>query len=777
MGPWLIVILAAVFGAAFVAPWLHRCAPRRCGLILSLVPLGALAVFAAMIPALRAHGPIRFRHDWVPSLGISLDFYVDGLSLLFLVLISGIGVFVTWYATGYLAGKKDLGRFYLYLFGFMGSMLGVVSSDHLVLLFIFWELTSISSYLLIGYYHNEDKSRAAALQALLVTGAGGLCLLAGVILLGNLAGTFRVSELLQMDPKLLAMTPGFTTMTVLVLLGAFTKSAQFPFHFWLPNAMEAPAPVSAYLHSATMVKAGVFLLARLHPLLSVGPLWFPVVAPVGAITMLTGVFMALGQSDLKKILAYTTLAVLGTLTMLLGIGTEAAVKAAMAYLLAHALYKAALFMTSGAVDHETGTREVESLGGLRKLMPYTAAAAAVAGLSMAGVPLLFGFVSKEYFYKALLAAGRPEVLWETIGVGASVIMVALAVTTAWKPFWGALKPTPKHAHEAPWTMWLGPVLLGVASLKTGLLPGVASFHLLEPAVHAVLGNQAVDVHLKLWHGWTMALALSGLTMVLGVILYFFLPQVRSWRALGAKLAAFGPERGYDKILSGVLAFGRWQTGVLQNGYLRNYILTIVLFTVGLVGWSLAGNFPRPDWSSMGRPDVLVVTVCLLIMAGSIFACLTTSRFNAILGLGVVGLGVAMIYFLFSAPDLAMTQVLVETLTLVLFVLAFYKLPLFGNYSKTATRWRDAGLALVFGVVMALVVLAEQAGKASNHDVSRFYGENSLLQAHGRNVVNVILVDFRALDTLGEITVLAIAALGVFAMLRLRPRDTHKGDES
>lgn len=776
MGHWLVIILATVFGAAFLAPWLHRRLPAACGLLLSLVPLGALAVFAVMIPYLRGHGPIRFRHDWVPSLGISLDFYVDGLSLLFLVLISGIGAFVTWYASGYLAGKKDLGRFYLYLFGFMGAMLGVVSADHLVLLFIFWELTSISSYLLIGYYHNEAKSRAAALQALLVTGAGGLCLLAGVILLGRLAGTYRISELLQMDPSLLVEAPGFATITVLVLLGAFTKSAQFPFHFWLPNAMAAPAPVSAYLHSATMVKAGVFLLARLHPLLSVGPLWFPVVAPVGAITMVTGVVMAMGQSDLKKILAYTTLAVLGTLTMLLGIGTEAAVKAAMAYLLAHALYKAALFMTSGAVDHETGTREVDELGGLRRLMPYTAAAAAVAGLSMAGVPLLFGFVSKEYFYKALLATGQPEVLWETLGVGASVVMVALAVTTAWKPFWGALKPTPKHVHEAPWTMWLGPVLLGVASLKTGLLPGVASFHLLEPAVHAVLGNQIVDVHLKLWHGWTLALALSGLTLVLGVALYFLLPRARLLRPLGEKLAAFGPERGYDKILSGVLAFGRWQTDVLQNGYLRNYILTIVIFTAALISWVLVGSLPELDWPAMRQPDVLTVTVCLLMVAGSIFACITHSRFNAILALGVVGLGVAMIYYLFSAPDLAMTQVLVETLTLVLFVLAFYRLPLFGKYSKPATRWRDAVLALAFGTVMAFVVLAEQAGKHTNYEVSRFYGDNSLLEAQGRNVVNVILVDFRALDTLGEISVLAIAALGVFAMLRLRPRDKHKEDK-
>jgi multicomponent Na+:H+ antiporter subunit A len=769
-----VIILVAIFVAAFLAPWLHRVLGDRCGLVLSLVPLAGAAGYLMMLPQVVAGQAVVFQRAWVPSLGISLDFYIDGLSLLFLLLISVIGVFVTWYAAGYLAGKKDLGRFYLYLFGFMGAMLGVVSSDHLVLLFVFWELTSISSYLLIGYYHNEAKSRAAALQALLVTGAGGLCLLAGVILLGNLAGTFKISELLQMDAAVLAAQPGFTTILILILLGAFTKSAQFPFHFWLPNAMAAPAPVSAYLHSATMVKAGIFLLARLFPLLSASPLWFPIVAPVGAVTMILGVVMALGQNDLKKILAYTTVAVLGTLTMLLGIGTELAVKAAMAYLLAHALYKAALFMTSGTIDHETGMRDPELLGGLRRVMPFTAAAALIGGLSMAGVPMLLGFVSKEYFYKALLDAPGAGVWWEVLGVSASVVMVALAITAGIKPFWGALQPTPKQAHEAPWTMWLGPLLLGVAGIKTGLFPSYAGAGLVGPAAGAVLGDAGFVADLKLWHGWTMALGLSAVTVVLGLSLYALLPRIRAARGIYGRLARFGPERGYDNLLAGLLSFARWQTGVLQNGYLRNYIMTVVLFTVVLVGWMLPGVVPSPDWSTMVRPNVLTVTVCLLIMAGAVFACLTSSRFTAILALGVVGIGIAMLYFMFSAPDLAMTQVLVETLTLVLFVLAFYRLPVFGNYSKKAVKVRDAIVAAVFGTVMAMVVLVEQSSRAADNNVSRFMSENSLTLANGRNVVNVILVDFRALDTLGEITVLAIAALGVFAMMRLRP-GSKKGD--
>ena len=770
-----IIILAAVFVAAFLAPALHRVLGDRVGLVLSLVPLAGAWVYMEMIPGVMAGQSFVSRHAWVPALGISLDFRIDGLSLLFLLLISVIGVFVTWYAAGYLAGKKDLGRFYLYLFGFMGSMLGVVSADHLVLLFIFWELTSISSYLLIGYYHNEAKSRAAALQALLVTGAGGLCLLAGVILLGRMAGTFLISELLAMDAAALVAQPGFTTVLILILLGAFTKSAQFPFHFWLPNAMAAPAPVSAYLHSATMVKAGVFLLARLFPLLSASPLWFPIVAPVGAVTMIMGVVMALGQNDLKKILAYTTVGVLGTLTMLLGIGTDLAVKAAMAYLLAHAIYKAALFMTSGTIDHETGSRDPDLLGGLRRAMPFTAAAALVGGLSMAGVPLLLGFVSKEYFYKALLDAEGAGVLWEVLGVSASVVMVAAAITAGIKPFWGTLLPTPKRPHEAPWTMWLGPVLLGVAGIKTGLFPSYAGAGLVGPAAAAVLGDGGFVADLKLWHGWTTALGLSALTVLLGLALYALLPRIRAARGIFAGLARLGPERGYDNLLAGLLAFARWQTSVLQNGYLRNYILTVILFTVVLVGWMLPGVVPSPDWDTMVRPNVLTVTVCLLIMAGAIFACLTSSRFTAILALGVVGVGIAMLYFMFSAPDLAMTQVLVETLTLVLFVLAFYRLPVFGNYSKRSTKIRDALLAAVFGTVMAMVVLVEQSSRAADNAVSRFMGENSLTLANGRNVVNVILVDFRALDTLGEITVLAIAALGVFAMMRLRPGRGGKGD--
>lgn len=766
--------ILAIFVAAFAAPALHRRMGDRLGKLLALVPLGGFIYYATLIPSVAQGGSIRASIPWADGLGIPLSFFVDGLSLLFLLIISGIGTFIVWYAAGYLHGSKSLGKFYLYLLSFMAAMLGVVASDNLIVLFIFWELTSITSFLLIGYYHEDANSRRSALQAVLVTGAGGLAMLAGFILLGFGAGTFEISRLLALGGASIAALPGFPTILVLILLGAFTKSAQFPFHFWLPNAMAAPAPVSAFLHSATMVKAGVFLLARLHPCLSENAMWTSIVAPIGAITMMTGVFLALRETDLKKILAYTTLAVLGTLTMLLGIGTELAIKACVVYLLAHALYKAALFMTAGTVDHETGTRELGDLSGLRRMMPFTAAGAIMGALSMAGIPLLIGFVSKEYFYKALLDADGPPYLWEALGVGASMVMVALAVTAGIRPYFGACKETPKHAHEGPWTMWIGPIILGALALVMGVLPALAGDHLVSAAAAAVVADPTYHANLKLWHGWNTALMLSILTLAVGIGIYLIANRWRSaMAAVYRVLGAIGPEQIYFKLLDGVLAFAAWQTGVLQNGKLRNYIVTVGAFAVILLLWVLPRNRFTLDMDGMAPISILPVFVCVLIMLSAVFACFARSRFTAILVLGVVGLGVAMLFFLFSAPDLAMTQILVETLTVVLFVLAFYKLPSLREFSSRAIRARDAVLSAIFGGVMTLLVLVAFHFESADVPISEFMARESLPMAFGRNVVNVILVDFRALDTLGEITVLAIAALGILAMLKLRPKRNQK----
>ena len=766
--------ILAIFVAAFAAPRLHQMLGDRLGKILALVPLAGFVYYATLISEMAGGGAVKASIPWAPGLGISLSFFIDGLSLLFLLIISGIGTFIVWYAAGYLHGSKSLGKFYLYLLSFMAAMLGVVASDNLILLFIFWELTSITSFLLIGYYHEDPKSRTSALQAVLVTGAGGLAMLAGFILLGLGTGTYEISSLIAPGAGVITALPEFPIILGLILLGAFTKSAQFPFHFWLPNAMAAPAPVSAFLHSATMVKAGVFLLARLHPCLSDHALWTMIVAPVGAVTMLTGVFLGMRETDLKKILAYTTLSVLGTLTMLLGIGTEIAVKACMVYLLAHALYKAALFMTAGTVDHETGTREISELSGLRRVMPFTTIGALLGALSMAGIPLMIGFVSKEYFYKALLDADGPPFLWEALGVGASMVMVALAAIAGLRPYFGALKKTPKHAHEGPWTMWIGPVVLGIVAVATGLFPALVGDHLLTAAAAAVVGDPSYVVELKLWHGFNTALYLSMFTLLVGAGIYL---AAGGWRrAMGSTyvtLTAIGPERAYFKIIDGVLAFAAWQTRVLQNGKLRNYILTVGGFAVLLLLWLLPRNPFTLDMEAMVPVSLLGVTVCVLIMLSAIFACFAESRFSAILVLGVVGLGVAMLFFLFSAPDLAMTQILVETLTVVLFVLAFYKLPNLREFSSKAMRIRDAILSAIFGTVMALLVLVAFHFESTNVPISAYMAENSQPLGHGRNVVNVILVDFRALDTLGEIIVLAIAALGILAMLKLRPKGTAK----
>lgn len=776
MGMALIFALAAVFAAGFVAPWLRRVVGARAGVLLGLVPLGAFLVFAAMVPQVAEGRAVAVSYPWVPDLGIRLSFFVDGLSLLFLLIISGIGTFVVWYSSGYLHGNPELGKFYFSLFAFMGSMLGLVASDNLVLLFIFWELTSITSYLLIGFHRESEKSRSAALQALLVTGGGGLAMLAGIVILGFAVGSVEISELLAMPPGEVAGHVAFPAIFGLFLLGAFTKSAQVPFHFWLPNAMEAPAPVSAFLHSATMVKAGVFLLARLHPCLSPSPLWTAVVAPLGAATMLLGVLMALGQTDLKRILAYTTLSVLGTLTLLLGIGTELAAKAAMAYLLAHALYKAALFMAAGSVDHEAGTRDVDGLSGLLRAMPLTAAAAALGALSMMGAPLLLGFIGKEAFYEALIDAEGPPWMWEAFGVLASVGMMALAMTAGLRPFFGRAKPTPRKAHEAPWTMWVGPLLLGFAALYFGAFPDWVGRHLVGPAAAAVLGDPTFTVKLVLWHGWTAALQLSLATFAAGFALFLVAGRIRSLKAAYEIMARFGPERLYECSLAGLLRFAKFQTGLIQNGYLRNYILVVGAFSAFLVTWQLPRDAFALNFATMVSPTVLGVVTCGLISGAGLVACLASSRFTAILALGVLGLGIAVLYFLFSAPDLAMTQILVETLTLVLFVLAFQRLPVLNEYSKISTRIRDAILAAGFGIMMTALVMVAFHFAQTKPPISGYMGENSALLAHGKNVVNVILVDFRALDTLGEITVLAVAALGVLAMLKLRPGGrTTKGE--
>jgi len=752
---------------AGIAPFLVRFLGDRAKWLMAAGPFACFLIFVGELVRFGEGGRKTTGWSWVPSLDIHLGFYLDGFGLLFSLLISGVGTVVFLYAGGYLAGSVKLGRFYGWIGFFFAAMLGLVLSDNILVMFVFWELTSISSYMLIGHYHEDERSRRCARQALVVTVSGGLALLAGLIVLGIAAESWSFSEILRGGS--LTGHELYPAILTLVALGAFTKSAQFPFHFWLPNAMAAPAPVSALLHSATMVKAGVFLLARLNPVLGGSAPWFFLLAGAGSFTMAWNALLALRQDDLKKILAYSTTCVLGALVMLIGVGDSPAIKAAMVLLLAHGLYKGALFMAAGTIDHETGERSIDRLSGLRGLMPWTFGAAALAAFSNAGFPPMLGFIAKEYFYKAKIA--HPDFLLPLLLLTllANICLFAVAWLVGFRPFLGKRKETPKHAHEPPWPMRAGPLILALAGLIFGLNPGLIDQALIAPAKSAVMG-EAFDVELKLYSGINMALALSVLTVIGGVLAILFAPK---WRALKLPLAV--AEEVVERLLAAALWLADSLTRITQNGRLYRYIATVVLAVSAFV----AVTFWRGEADlGLGRIAEAHVHEWILVLAICASAIMTTrarSRIVALLCAGGAGLGVALVFAFYSAPDLALTQLLIETLTVILFALAFHRLPAFHKYSSRLRRGCDALIAGFFGLIMAGVTLIASGVDAPDH-VSAFFREASLPEGKGRNVVNVILVDFRALDTFGEIIVLGVGVLAIFAMFRAartRP-DSHEG---
>lgn len=754
----MMTVLTILAVAGFATPLLYRMWGDRAAGRLALLPASAFAFFATQFSAIRDGSVPGVEYTWLAGLGFDFSLRLDGLGLLFALLITGIGSFVVWYAGAYLKEDPAARRFIASVFLFMASMLGVVLADNIIALFVFWELTSFTSYLLIGHYHEEEKSRKAALQALLVTGLGGLFLLAGLLLLGQAAGSYNLSDITALDE--LTSHPRFSAALALILIGAFTKSAQFPFHFWLPNAMAAPTPASAYLHSSTMVKAGVYLLARLHPACADAALWQAVVPMVGAITLLVGATMAYGQTNLKRLLAYTTVGALGAMTMLLGLGSHLAVKAAMTFLLAHALYKASLFLVAGIIDHETGEKDVTKLGGLRNALPYTALGGGLAALSMLGLPPFFGFLAKETLYAA---AGAHWMTAASVLGGA--FFMAVAYLTGIKPFRGEHHHTPRHPHEAPIAMWSGPVVMGVLGLLFGVCSPAIGAWLVAPAAHAVAG-EAMKVKLELWQGVNRELILSILTFGLGVLAIVALSRLRPFFARLSPLASFGPERGYDRALKALVACASGQTRVLQNGSLRNYLLITLLFVLVTGGWYFSQfvRLPPPGNSTPVKLiDAVILALILLSTFGAIFS---RSRMAAIASLGVVGYGIAIFFVLYSAPDLAMTQLVIETLTVILLVLAFYHLPPFRVRTAARTQLFDLVPATLVGLLMAILTLAANRAHLAPK-ISDYFSANSWTSAYGKNIVNVILVDFRALDTLGEITVLVIAGLGAIALLKLR----------
>jgi len=723
----------------------------------ALIP-GLLAIYFTFISIIvSSSGPFTVSAEWAPALDLSLSFRFDGLSTLFATLITVVGTLIVIYAAKYFEHHPDAGRFNAALFAFMGSMLGLVLSDNVIALFVFWELTGFTSYLLIGFDHDRPEARRAATQALLVTGGGGLALLAAGILMLQAGGTAQLSELAAHGS--LAADPTYLGIVLLLLLAAFTKSAQFPFHFWLPNAMQAPTPVSAYLHSATMVKAGVYLVARMTPIAGGTMLWTGTITMIGAITMVVGAGRAMIETDLKRVLAYSTISALGIMTLLFGMGTPAAVTAGLAYLLAHACYKGALFLVAGAVEHETGTRDVAMLAGLRRVMPATALAAGLAAASMAGIPLFGGFIAKEQLYDTLMLAALPG-MWRDVltaaAVATSMCLGAAGLIAGIVPFRGRSMPTPAP-HDAPASLWLGPLILGISGVILGLVPSLVSAPIVSAAA-AVTGTTS-GTTLALWHGFTMTLALSAVTLAGSLVLFIY--RQRLWQL--AWPHAFETERLYSRTLLALDGLSRRIGPLLQSASLRSYVLVVALTAVSLVTTALAMDRALPVARRSTSVEFHEGALAALIVAGALSAAFARSTMAAVLSLGVVGYGVAVMYALLGAPDLAMTQFAVETLTVVIFVLVFSRLRGFADLSSRFVRVRDACVAIAAGVLVTTLVLFIGASGTTSR-LAAYFADAAPRLAHGYNIVNVILVDFRGFDTMGEITVLVTVAIGVRALL-------------
>lgn len=759
----LIWALFSVFATALAAPLVIRLLPRSGAALLTIVPLASFCFFTGWILGPRGSSPWSLRFPWVPSLGIELSFFVDGLSLLFLLLVTGIGALVVLYASAYLKDHPRQGFFFFSLFLFMGSMLGLVVSGDFVLMFVFWELTSLASFLLVGFDSEREAARRGALQALLVTGGGGLALLAGGALLAGITGSWSIPEAFAKAEAVRAH-PLATPTLMLLLAGAFTKSAQVPFHFWLPNAMAAPTPVSAYLHSATMVKAGVFLLARMFPIWGETGAWQLTLGSIGALTALTGSVMALKQTDLKRLLAYSTVGSLGMLVLLLGVGSPDAVQAALVYLVVHSLYKGALFMVAGTVDHETGTRDVSGLAGLGRVMPLTAAAAILASLSMAGFPPLLGFIGKELVYQAKIEVPEIGMFLAAIGVLANMMMVAVAFFVGLEPFAGSRVVSPRRPHEAEWRFIAGPLALAFLGVVIGIWPGDFGEAFLTGAASAVWGAPN-EVILKTWHGWNLVLFLSLLTVAGGVFFYFQRAAFRGFGNRIARIARWGPDRAYGSLLKATVSGSARLISWIQTGRLSGYLLVVAASTAALLAWAfLTAGPPVLEPRAGGGWDEVMLT--LLICSAAVAASLTSSRLLSICCMGVIGFSIAVLYAIYSAPDVAITQILVETLSVILTVFLVSRLPALRTSGGWALRSARALVASALGLGMGLVAFFSLHADRTVEPVSSYFVENSLVEAKGANVVNVILVDFRALDTLGEITVLAVAALGVASLLAI-----------
>ena len=762
----LLAVLTPFVGAILVAYLSKRGRPAAAWSAAGVAGLSLLWL-APLLPGGFVGDVEIQRIVWIPAVGLDLVFRLDGLGLLFALMILGIGLLVILYAHYYLSAQDSLGRLYAYLLLFMGSMLGVVLSENLIQLLIFWELTSLSSFLLIAYWRQREAARQGARMALAITGAGGLALLAGFILIGEIVGSYDLTTVLASGDVVRAH-PLYLPILLLVLLGAFTKSAQFPFHFWLPHAMSAPTPVSAYLHSATMVKAGVFLLARLFPVLSGTPEWTYWVGGIGVATLIVGAMIALYQHDLKGLLAYSTISHLGLITALFGIGTPLAAVAGVFHIINHATFKAGLFMAAGIIDHECGTRDMRRINGLWKFMPHTAVLAMVASAAMAGVPLFNGFLSKEMFFaEAVDASGDSRFGWMLPAAVtlAGVFAVAYSLRFIHDVFFnGEPIDLPKTPHEPPRWMLVPVEVLVALCLLVGIFPVLTVEPILAVAAGAVLQGPLPDHDLAIWHGVSPALWMSVIALIGGALLYVGRkPLFELSESLENRPDA---KRMYESLIAALLGFARRLIRYLDTGSLQRQAMILVLAvlaagTVGMLGSDAALTGSR---APLALDGVSLMAGAVLVLAAVATAALHRQRLTALILVGAVGLFVAQAFVKFSAPDLALTQLSVEVVTIVLLLLALYFLPQESPLeSSLARRWRDAAVALLAGggaTALAWAVLTRP-----QDSISGWFLDNSVPGGGGTNVVNVILVDFRGFDTFGEITVLAIAALGIFALLR------------
>ena len=737
---------------------------RRVGWLLGLVPAGLFLGFLALHGTIEAGQTITERLAWAPSLGVDFSLRLDGFAYLFCLLVTGVGALVVVYADAYLVERspEDRARFLTLILFFMTAMLGTVLADNLIVLFLFWEATSVFSFLLIGFDVDSPSARRSALMALHVTAGGGLALLAAILLIGVVLGGYSLTEVVVRAPEL-ARSPWSVAILAGVFIGAFTKSAQFPFHFWLPNAMQAPTPASAYLHSATMVKLGIYLLARFEPVVGAVPGARDALIAVAMITMLVAAFQTIRAENYKTVLAYSTVASLGILVMLVGLNGPMASVATVGFLLAHALYKATLFFCAGTVIHATGLTKLRQMGGLWRFLPVTALASALASLSMAGLPPFFGFISKEFLFEAQIQSS-----WDAVPMAVAVlvnaVMVGVAGVVTLRPFFMGAHRVQDVRHKEVVGLLLGPMILALLGLVISLEPTWVNRVVLLPAVMAVYG-QRVDVKVALWHGVTPMLLLSAAVVGIGALLFVFWVPLHYRLRTFTRVDRYDAEHAYDALLRRVRAVARGIAERLQQQDLRGQLGVIFFAVVAFLIWALItlGRGPRFP-ASVGAVRVGPALLALVGLAGGIAATRARSLLAARIATCLAGLVAALTFLVNGAPDLALTQFAVESLVVVLLTVALLALPLDAPTTRSPRARRgDAALAAGLSVIL-FIALLDMAAAPQQNTVSAFFGARSYLDAFGRNVVNVILVDFRGFDTLGETTVIALSAVIAWSLL-------------